>query len=184
MEIFRRFRREKTALAGARRLYDAVVRRARARLFHTRLGVADSIDGRFDLLVLHLYLVLDALRQEGEAGGVLGKALTNLAFDAFEEALRELGVTDQGMARRIKKMANAFYGRIDAYVSAGENQTGLADALLRNIYRGDRAREPEAAMIARYVIAARDGLAKDSARRALLQGEVDFEPLPEFSHTT
>ena len=183
MQIFGRFRREKPAILAARRLYDAIVRQARTPLFHTRFGVADSIDGRFDLLVLHLYLVLDRLRHEGEAGNAIGTALTNLAFDAFEEALRDLGVTDQGMARRIKKMANAFYGRIDAYVSAGGNETDLAPALLRNIYRGDAVRSAESTALARYVAEAQKRLMAGEAKAALLQGEVDFPPVPEFSHT-
>jgi cytochrome b pre-mRNA-processing protein 3 len=177
--MFRRFRRGKAAETSARRLYEAIVERSRAPVFHTELGVSDSIDGRFDLLVLHLYLVLARLREEGEAGAELASALTNLAFAAFEEALRELGVGDTGMARRVKAMANAFFGRLDAYLTAGNRESELAAALLRNLYRGDSSRIRDSASMARYAIAARGNLRAEGAAGRFLQGLVDFGPLPQ-----
>lgn len=176
--MFGLFRRAKTAEASARLLYEAIVERSRAPVFHAGFGVADSIDGRFDLLVLHLYLVLARLREEGEAGAEFAGALTNLSFAAFEEALRELGVGDNGMSRRVKAMANAFYGRLDAYLAAGDDEFELAAALLRNLYRGDRSRMRESASIARYAVASRHHLRRDGAAQRFRQGIVDFGPLP------
>jgi len=177
--MLRRFRREKTAESLARRLYEGTVKRSRAPVFHTGFGVADSIDGRFDLLVLHLYLVLDRLREEGEAGTELAGALTTLAFAAFEDALRELGVGDMGMARRVKAMANAFYGRLDAYLAAGDGEYELAAAVQRNLYRGNERRTLESASIAHYIVSVRHWLRAAGTSENLLKGIVDFGPLPQ-----
>jgi cytochrome b pre-mRNA-processing protein 3 len=143
------------------------------------LGVADTIDGRFDLVVLHLFLVLDRLRDEGDAGKDVASSLTNLAFNAFEEALRELGVSDMGMSRRVKAMANAFYGRLEAYTKAGTNIPELAAALSRNLYRGEAGHDAQSAAMAHYILKARRHL-RSQAGTALILGRIDFGPLPEF----
>ncbi len=167
-------RPKKPAVSAVHRLYGTIVAQARTPRFHEIFKVADTIDGRFDLLVLHLSLVLERLKREGRAGADLAEALTTLAFAGFEEALRELGVGDFGMSRRIKAMANAFYGR---YAGAGDDEPALAGALLRNLYRADDRRKEEAALLAHAIVAARRRLSLlDSA--AILNGTLDFGPLP------
>ena len=170
--------RRKVAAAAAQRLYEAIMARARTPLFHEKFGVADTIDGRFDLLVLHLYLVLERLASEGPGGAELAKATTVVTFAGFEEALRQLGVSDSGMSRRIKAMANAFYGRLEAYGNAAGDPSQLTQALLRNLYRADHTREIEASRLAHYVIAARRQLTLPGMAATLLTGTVDFGPLP------
>jgi cytochrome b pre-mRNA-processing protein 3 len=154
-------------------LYSACLDRARAPAFYTRLQVPDTIDGRFDLVALHAALVLEALKDAG-LDEELGAPFVTLVFAGFEEALRELGVGDFGMARRIKAMADAFYGRLEAYARAGEDEDGLQGALLRNVYRGDADKEDAAGELARYAIAA-----GANASASLKEGALDFGPLPE-----
>jgi cytochrome b pre-mRNA-processing protein 3 len=153
-------------------LYSVCVGRARAPIFYTRLEVPDTIDGRFDLVTLHASLVLEALNDSG-LDEELGTPFVTLVFAGFEEALRELGVGDFGMARRIKAMADAFYGRLDAYARAMQDEDALRAALLRNVYRGDEARESAAGELARYAIAA-----GANASLSLKEGALDFGPLP------
>ena len=102
--------------------------------------------------------------------------LASVIFAGFDEALRDLGVGDFGLSRRMKAMAGAFYGRLEAYSAAGA-AAALAPVLIRNLYRGDAARAREAAGLAYYILSARRHLMGRTA--ALLQGDVDFGPLPK-----
>ena len=149
----------------AHRLYDELVSRAREPVFFTRFGVADSLDGRFDVLALHAWLVLTELK-----GASVAQDLTNLIFTGFDEAMREQGAGDMGIGHKLKAMAKAFYGRMTAYDTAKDEQE-LAAALAKNLWRGgvadDRAR----------VLAAYANRARQSLRRSLPDA-LDFGPLP------
>src|SRR5262249_18572993 len=117
------------------RLYGAVVAQARRPAFYLRFGVPDTLDGRFDMIALHVFLVMRRLKAEGEEGRALSQALANRFFADLDRSLREMGVGDLGVGRRVKVMAKAFYGRIAAY-EAGLNSgdTALGEALKRNLY--------------------------------------------------
>lgn len=94
--------------------------------------------GDFDLVVVHLILALRRLKGEGAAGQDLGQRLLDTAFANFDEALREMGVGDLTVPKRVRKMAEAFYGRVEAYELAFKSggEAALDDALQRNLYRG------------------------------------------------
>ena len=145
--------------------------RARAPVFFVQLGVPDTMDGRFDLVALHAWLVLARLKQQAleEAAQALADAL----FVSFDEALREQGVSDMGIGRRMKAMADAFYGRCAAY-GAALNASEMAQALARNVWRG-AAVDDKARVLARYVESARATLAASDLR----SGKLDFGALPE-----
>ena len=145
--------------------------RARARVFFAQFGVPDTMDGRFDLVALHAWLVLARLKAHGL--GEAAQALTDALFVSFDEALREQGVSDMGMGRRMRAMADAFYGRCAAYAGA-TNNAGMAEALARNVWRGASV-DSMAGALARYVESARAALAACDLRDAVL----DFGPLPE-----
>jgi cytochrome b pre-mRNA-processing protein 3 len=163
-------KRNKERRRLAARLHEALVARAREPVFFVTFAVEDTLDGRFDLVTLHAWLILDALERAGE--GQLAQAFVDEVFIGFDEALRELGAGDIGMGRRVKKMADAFYGRMQAY-GAATGEGALQEALVRNIHRG---RAPgNIAALAAYVSAARAHLAASALRR----GDVDFGPLPE-----
>ena len=151
-----------------RDLERQIIARARAPRFFTGLGVPDTMDGRFDLVVLHACLVLVRLQGAGETQAA--QALTDALFVGFDEALREQGVSDMGMGRRMKAMANAFYGRLAAY-GAANSDSEMAEALARNVWRGaavdDRARS-----LAAYVQSARAALVASPPEAP------DFGPLP------
>ncbi|MBB3065741.1 ubiquinol-cytochrome C chaperone family protein [Limibacillus halophilus] len=122
---------------SAHRLYVAVVEQARNPVFYSDLGVPDSLDGRFELISLHTFLVLHRLKSEtGEAGLAIGQGLVDLMFADMDQSLREMGVGDMGVGKRVKKMAEAFQGRVAAYSSAlvADEETQLHDALRRNLF--------------------------------------------------
>ncbi|HWD25535.1 MAG TPA: ubiquinol-cytochrome C chaperone family protein [Rhizomicrobium sp.] len=166
-------RRTSPATRRAQSLHANLVGAARRPVFFLDLGVADTIDGRFDMVALHAWLVLGRLGTAGQ--GEVAQALMNTIFVAFDEALRDLGNGDMGMGPRMKKLGNAFNGRCQAYdAAAGDaaagDETALSEAMLRNVYRGEEGHAAQAARLARYAIAARAKLeAQDPAA-----GPLDF----------
>lgn len=162
-------------LAETRKTSDALlaetIARARRPVFYEKLGVPDTIDGRFDLLVFHAWLVLDRLEQQG--ANAVSQSLVDGLFVQFDEALREQGAGDMGMGRRMTKMADAFFGRLKAY-RAATDQTALADAIVRNLYRGDAAKVEQAAALAIYAATVRERLSQADLSTAT----PDFGPEP------
>ncbi|HVY20226.1 MAG TPA: ubiquinol-cytochrome C chaperone family protein [Bauldia sp.] len=151
----RLFRRDSAAGAIASALYGAIVAQARAPALYTDFGVPDTVTGRFEMVTLHVILMLDRLEREGEAGRPLGQAVFDLYVKDMDRSLRELGIGDLGVPKRMKKMAEAFYGRHDAYrqaLAAGDRQR-MAEAVARNVYPdGNRN---AAAALADYSLASR-----------------------------
>ncbi|HJP21109.1 MAG TPA: ubiquinol-cytochrome C chaperone family protein [Alphaproteobacteria bacterium] len=183
--IFKRFFKRTEPSDEVYLLYRAVVAQARMGAFYEHLGVPDTLDGRYDLLVLHCHLVARRLRLEDAAGVALGQALFDLMMADMDRSLREMGVGDLSVGSRVKAMARAYYGRAKAYdealAAAGPPENYLSAALRRNVY-GSLAddRGPQAAQLAAlagHVLAQIDHLAA-TERQALLAGEVDFLPPP------
>ncbi|HWA42889.1 MAG TPA: ubiquinol-cytochrome C chaperone family protein [Hypericibacter adhaerens] len=176
--LSRLFRSDPSA-TPAERLYAALVEQARQPAFFREGRVPDSLDGRFEMLTLHAFLVLRRLRAEGPAGAALAQRLFDRMFVDMDESLREIGVGDLSVGKRVKAMAKAFYGRSAAYEAALSDPAGsaLADALARNLYGTlpDRQGLPLAAM-GRYLGQAAADLAAQPAA-ALLEGRVSF-PAP------
>lgn len=166
---WRRARRGRAVAAA--RLHAAAAAQARARQFYLA-GVPDTFDGRFDLLMLHVFLLVRRLRRDGVDGARLAQALFERTFDDMDRTLREMGVGDLGVPRRVKAMAKAFYGRAAAYDAAldAADDSGLRTALGRNLFGGGPA--PES--LCRYVRRAEAGLAATSP----LTGETAFPPPP------
>jgi cytochrome b pre-mRNA-processing protein 3 len=152
-------------------LLTGTIARARLPVFYEKLAVPDTIDGRFDLLVFHAWLVMDRLEQQGASA--LSQSLVDGLFVQFDEALREQGAGDMGMGKRMTKMAVAFFGRLKAYREAAD-QTALADAIVRNLYRGDAGKVEQAIALAIYAASVRERLSQAD----LSTGTPDFGPEP------
>jgi cytochrome b pre-mRNA-processing protein 3 len=150
------------------RLQDQLIARAREPVFFRDFAIPDTMDGRFDLTVLHAWLALERLNAAGMDD--VAQALTDEIFVSFDDALREQGTGDMGMGRRMKAMATAFYGRLKAYGEA-RDAAALREALTRNIFRGAVV---DTGALADYVGTARTAL----AAAAMEQGVLDFGPLP------
>jgi cytochrome b pre-mRNA-processing protein 3 len=163
------------------RLYRAAVDQARSKIFYTDYGVADSIDGRFDLIILHVILLVRRFRREGEAGAKVGQALFDSTFADMDRSLREMGVGDLGVGRRVKAMAKAFYGRAEAYDTALDSgdQITLFNGLKKNVFGDTAVDEAMVEALGRYVAHVDRALA-DQPSTALVVGDVVFDapPLP------
>jgi cytochrome b pre-mRNA-processing protein 3 len=167
-------------------LYGAIVAQARLPVFYRLYGVEDTVEGRFELIVLHLVLLLRRLaRRQGEnasARAAFDPALGQPLFDAFchdlDDNLREMGVGDLAVPRRMRRFGEAFYGRQAAYETAfaAVDRHELEKALARNIF-GLTDVDENAMRLARYACAAAtqlDAVAEDR----LLAGQALF-PGPE-----
>jgi cytochrome b pre-mRNA-processing protein 3 len=130
------FRRRQPNDDFAVQLYNRTAERSRAPELFEACGIPDTLDGRFDALALHAALVIDRLRREPD-GPALAQAFFDAMFQHLDLTLREIGVQDLGVGRRIKIMAEGFQGRALAYreALAGE-PTDLAEVLRRNAYGG------------------------------------------------
>lgn len=175
--MFSFFQERRRREQAAHDLYVAVVEQARRPEFYERMGVPDSVDGRFDLVVLHAFLVMRRLRAAGEGGKPLSQALFDLMFADMDQNLREMGVGDLSVGRKVKQMAKAFYGRVAAYEAALDDGARLEEALARNLYGTvDRPETGHVAAMARYLRAQHDHLASQPLE-TLSAGRVAFAPV-------
>ncbi len=181
--VFKRFFKRSEAREEVYLLYRAVVAQARAVAFYEHLGVPDTLDGRYDLLVLHCHLVARRLSAEGAVGTALGQALFDLMMADMDRGLREMGVGDLSVGSRVKAMARAYLGRAKAYDEALETGgDALSVALRRNVYgtlSDDQGPEPvQLAALSGHVLAQVEHLAVLQGRE-LLAGEIDFLSPPQ-----
>ncbi|HYF22935.1 MAG TPA: ubiquinol-cytochrome C chaperone family protein [Caulobacteraceae bacterium] len=143
------------------RLYAAAVAQARRPEFYTALGVEDRIDARFELYTLHVILLMRRLRGQGEGAGETAQALFDEYVGALDDALRELGVGDLSVAKKMRKLGEAIYGRIKAYDEALDPQpdhAALAALIARTVFADEAAAE-RAGPLADYVLRAGEALA-------------------------
>jgi len=173
MGLLDRFRRQRRLQDLAHALYGQAMAQAREPAFYAELEVPDTFDGRFDLLVLHAFLLLRRLKQEGGEAARLSQAFFDLMFTDMDRTLREIGVGDQSVGKRVKQMLQAFYGRMRAYDEALAAPAHLSVTLQRNVYRDAAVTSESLARLAAYVEA-------EAARldalplEALLGGETGF----------
>jgi cytochrome b pre-mRNA-processing protein 3 len=160
---------------AAAALYGACVAAARQPVFYASLGVPDSVDGRFDLLLLHVALVV---RRLGDARAK--QRLFDAMYADMDRSLREMGVGDMSIGKKMKPMLAAFYGRAGAYEKAlaESGDASLAAALSRNLYglaAGEAEHAPQIASYVRRCVASL--AAQDEA--AIMRGRVSFVPPAE-----
>ena len=149
------FRRRRTNAAIVSELLGSIAAAARAPSLYTDLGVADSVWGRFEMLALHVFLFQERAAEGGEAIGAIAQELVDAYFKEIDHTIRELGIGDASVPKRMKRLGRMVYGRWHAYggaVRGGDG--GLTEALARNVYAegGDATRAPALAAYARGVL--------------------------------
>lgn len=173
MLLRRLFAPRTPASPAPRALYEAAVTQAREPAFYRDLGVPDTLDGRFELIALHVYLILRRLRGNHEQTERLAQQVFDTMFADMDSSLREMGAGDLGVGPRVKKMARNFYGRVAAYDAGldGELAT-LEDALRRNLFGTVTVSDDAVTAMAHYVQRENAGLAEtplDQLRRGQLR---------------
>lgn len=158
-------------------LFEAVTRQARQPAFYVDLGVPDTVEGRFELYSLHVILLLNRLRGQGGEAGEVGQALFDAYLRSLDDALRDLGVGDLSVGKKMRKLGEAFYGRAKSYDSALAGQGGDLEALVgRTIFAESelaaKTQGPVGA-VAAYVRRCQESLAAQSTD-TLLSGEAHW----------
>ncbi len=172
-------RRNKKIKDTAYLLFTEIVKQSRTPEFYSVWKIADTLDGRFDLIILHLSLVVNRLdlHDDNKQIALLIRYLQEVLFDNMDMSLREIGVGDMSVGKKVKIMAEAYYGRAEAYGTAirSENVTdNLKTVLIRNIYRD---REPETIILDQLVsyVVAQVKCLKRQTDENLMQAKIIFE---------
>ncbi len=170
--FLRRPRQDRAGFA----LYGIAVAAARSPLLYTALGAPDTLDGRFDLVGLHAFLLMRRLSADAPPGPALAQAVFDAMFQDMDHTLRELGVGDLSVGKKVKQMWEAFHGRAAAYEQAfaAPDPAALPAALARNVWRGAEA--THAADLAR-VARAQDAHLKAQPLAAFVAGTANFLPM-------
>lgn len=176
LAFWRRGGRERAGFA----LYGHAVGAARRPFFYDVLAVPDTLDGRFDVIGLHVSLLIRRLRHDRPPGPALAQAVFDAMFADMDINLRELGVGDLSVGKKVRAMWEAFHGRARAYETAlaAGDAGALAAALARNVWRGGAA--PGAATLAAIMMASDAALARQGLA-TLAAGEVTFPPPESLS---
>lgn len=163
-------------------LYSRAVGQARDPGFYGALGVPDSVDGRFEMIALHVYLILRRLKAEGQEAADLSQELFDAMFADMDRALREMGVGDLSVGKKVKVMARGFFGRIKAYDDGLEaaDPAVLAEAMRRNLYGTAEPDRAHPAAMADYLRREADALAAVPGDR-MIAGDFAFGPAPDLS---
>lgn len=169
-------------------LYGMIVAQARLPVFYRDYAVADTVNGRFDLIVLHLALVLNRLGQEPLLQGI-GQGLFDRFCRDMDDNLREMGISDLKVPKEMRRMGEAFYGRSQAYLTAipvalepDRDSRALIEALTRNIYGGAPSALTAAPRLADYMLEAIGELKAQDAG-SLAAGVLRF-PVPAARRAT
>jgi cytochrome b pre-mRNA-processing protein 3 len=175
--VFDLFRRN--PLRGSAELaYRRIVEQARQPGFFVDLGVPDTVDGRFELIALHAFLYLRRLKRDQPDSGPFAQRFFDTMFTDFDRSLREMGTGDLSVGREVKRMAQAFYGRVEAYERGlAEEGAALEAAVARNLF--GTASAPSDCLKAMAAYLRREAVHLDAQPAvALLAGEIRFGDPP------
>jgi cytochrome b pre-mRNA-processing protein 3 len=167
----------------AGQLYAKAVDAARAPAFYRDLGVPDTIEGRYEMIVLHVVLLLRRLRADRTRQARLAQAVVDYMAADLDRSMRELGIGDLSVGRFMKRLGEGLYGRAAAYDKALDEEDGpaLEAALVRNIFDAERPGDRILAIIAGYVhnqLRHLDG----QPIADIAAGTVDFMPPADIDH--
>lgn len=174
---------KRQAAGNPARLYGAIVAQARDPVLYAEIGVPDTVEGRFEMVLLHTILVIRRLRSGRADAVAAGQGVFDLFCTDMDRSLREMGVGDLAVPKRMRKIGEAFYGRAAAYEEpfvAGD-AAGLTAALVRNVWP-DEAAPPGAAGLARYALAGAAALASADPE-VLVSGSAVFPDVRRFAGT-
>ena len=166
--------RTRPALVAGRVLYARAVEGSREPALYSGLGAPDTVEGRFELYSLHVVLLLDRMKGQGEPAADVSQALFDTYVQGLDHALREMGVGDLAVGRKMRKLGEAFYGRCKSYETAFAalpDEGPLEALVIRTVYA--EADVTPAPRLVAYVLRQRAALAAQALER-LAAGEVDW----------
>lgn len=161
--------RGRPARARGRKLYAAAVDQARQPELYSVLGIEDRIDNRFELYTAHVALLLLRLKGAGEEATETGQAMFDTYVSALDHALRELGVGDLSVSKKMRRLGEALYGRSKALTEAlaPEADPAALEATVADAFFAGEGGDARTALVAAYIRNARDALAGQPLREVL-----------------
>ena len=166
------FKPRPAVLAG-RKLYGAAVAQARSPALYEALRAPDTPEGRFELYTLHVVLILRRLKRQGPQAQETAQGLFDAYLRSLDDGLRELGVGDLSVGKKMRKLGEAFYGRAKSYDEAMEalpDDTALTALIGRTLGEGD------VAGLTAYSARAAQALAAQPLD-TILQGDITWPPI-------
>jgi len=173
--IWTLFKRKKANQALVESQYAHLTEAARTPVFYEAMGVPDTVMGRFEMISVHLLLYLRRTRSAGVVAESIAQEIVDAFFEDVDHSIRELGVGDMGVPKRMKKLARMFYGRMKSYSQAlddGDN-AALAQALRRNIHPEQPETAPSMQALADWMMRAARKL-EDTPEEMLVSGQLAF----------
>ena len=143
-------------------IYDALAAAARQAVLYEEMGVPDTVMGRFEMLAAHVILFLRRTSRGSPAVKAVGQEIVDEFFLDIDHSIRELGIGDVSVPKKMKKLGRMFYGRAEAYGKAldGGDGGGLVEALDRNVHPGKGDAAPDMRPLARYLLEVERHLAR------------------------
>ena len=169
------FGRKDTALDDAGRIYNRLMSQARQSAFYGSGKVNDSYDGRIDLLTLHIAPVMHRLQKLGTQGALLSQAIYDVMRDDFEIALREEGLSDTGVKKRMKPFMNLFFTQVKAYAKQLDDGESLTPSFKPSLLENTDSKY--AAALSDYITSFRGALDNKSLGQ-IAKAEFDFPARP------
>lgn len=173
--MLKRLFRPNRAYEAGQALYRTAAAQARDPVFYADVGAPDTVEGRFELYMIHVILLAMRLRGHGARAGETSQVMFDAFLRGLDDAMREMGVGDLSVGKKMRKLGEAFYGRAKRYDAAIDDPAELQALVRRTLYADVEAPAAEtgAAAVAAYVRRAHEVLAAQPMD-ALLAGEAHF----------
>jgi cytochrome b pre-mRNA-processing protein 3 len=175
--MFRWFSGRAARREAAETIYDSIVAQSRDPAFYMRCGVPDTLSGRFDMLVIHMFVVLQILKLGGREGQLLAQEIVEAFVREMDTMVRDLGVQERNIPREVRKIAQLFYGQLLAYSTtlARNDLKGLAGEVWRSFQSSEAGRDaPIAADAIAYYMRQSIRNIQEMPLNMLLQGDIAF----------
>lgn len=158
--VFGLFKKKNNNRAIVDRQYNSLTTAARQPGLYLHMGVPDTVIGRFEMLAVVMILYFRRTKSSGTSGQEIAQEIVDAFFQDLDHSMRELGIGDQGVPKRMKKFAGMFYGRLESYAAAmdGADEDALAAALRRNIYPQADETAPDMRALAKWMMVASEAL--------------------------
>jgi cytochrome b pre-mRNA-processing protein 3 len=173
--MFRWFAERAARREAAEKIYDSIVAQSRNPVFYVRCGVPDTLSGRFDMLVIHMFIVMQNLKLGANEGKLLGKEIIEAFVREMDSMVRDLGVADIYVGQEVRKIADLFYRQLVVYTNAVEqkNKGALAEAIWKSFQSGDENADVAADELSNYIFQAIKNVG-EMPLNLLLQGHLNF----------
>lgn len=185
--MFRWFAGRAARKDAAEKIYDAIVAQSRNPGFYIHCSVPDTLSGRFDMLVIHMFIVLQILKIGGREGQLLAQEIVEAFIREMDTMVRDLGVSDRNVPKEVRKIAQLFYGQLLAYSTTMQrnDMVGLAEEIWKSFQSAEAASEQPVAAdsLAKYIQQSIKNI-QEMPLNMLLQGNIRFPEIGEKRHGT